>query len=106
MITDRKSESIKRQSSFALGPSEKSSTEGRVSSTERKAVRTFFPRRPVRDTLFSPRPLPLVTLFLLPRHDLSHGQLVVRDQLPADIQRDLVELAGERERRLIIGRNG
>ena len=56
--------------------------------------------------LFSPRPLPLVTLFLLPRHDLPHGQLVVHDQLAADIQFDLVEFAGERERRLIIGRDG
>ena len=54
MITDRKSESIKRQSSFAIGPSEKSSTEGRVSSTERKAVRTFSPLDALYATLFFP----------------------------------------------------
>src|SRR5512136_1777489 len=92
MLTDRKSESIKCQSSFALGPSEKSSAEGRVSSTERKAVRTFPPlRRPVRDTLFSPRPLPLFTLFLLPRHDGLHGHLVILDQFTADIDFHRVE---------------
>ena len=61
MITDRKSESIKRQSSFALGPSEKSSTEGRVSSTERKAVRTFFPSTPCTRHSFFPSSFP-------PRH--------------------------------------